>query len=210
MKIPLLFLFLLMNFAAYSQTTIGAGGGMMITSFDKNQNLGNLNDDINLNTGFDYIPSLSCFVETEWNSRVSGILKIHYSKLKAEYSSNFIRFEISSIPLEFTQISAIPMINLKLLKRDKKKYFMHRINLGLGGGVNHYFNLIPENEFLFTADDFESTDSWEYSLNYEISIDIKNLRIGIHNSIGKANARSEGLIERSRFSTVTGSYILEL
>ncbi len=195
-----------LSLLAYGQSTIGAGGGVMLISLEKNQNIRN---EIVVNEGRSYIPSLNCLVETELNSIVSGILKINYSKLKAELLSPSV-FEIGGVPLEFTQISAIQMINLRLWKRDKKQYSVHRINFGLGGGLNHFFNLIPENNFFASQFEFEDTDSWEFSLNYELSIDIKNFRIGIHHSVGKLNAWREGLIDRSRFSTITGSYILEL
>ena len=99
------------------------------------------------------------------------------------------------------------MLSGHLLERDKKNNPLNQISIGLGGGIHRSFNFVEKSGFF----NFEEPSSWEFSLSWELSFDIKNFRVSILQSNGKMNAwGDDGVIKKSNFYSLSGSYIFEL
>ena len=199
-----------LSLLAYGQTNIGAGGGFMTIKFDDFSRSSRNTAGISISEENYDVPSVNCFVESKMNPRVSGMAKISYAKFREQFFNN-TPGEFSVPPeMEFSFISTDFLMNIHLLQRAKKEHGLHQINFGFGGGVHRIFNFVNKNEFITFQESFDEMNSWELSLSWEVSFDIKNFRFSILQSKGRLPWFDNGLIGHSNFYSFTGNYLFQL
>ena len=209
------YIFALLFFAfsvsmANGQTKIGAGGGFMTIKFDDfNQSSQNVAG-MSLSTDNYDVPSVNCFVESKFGSRMSGLAKISYAKFREQFFNNTSLEFFDPPEMEFSLISTDLLMNMHLIQRAKKEHSLHQINFGFGGGVHRIFNFVSKSEFITIEGSFNEMNSWQLSLSWEVSIDIKNFRFSIMQSNGKLPWFDKGLIGTSNFYSFTGNYLFQL